>query len=140
MCTFNGYKPISLCNLTYKVIVKVISIHLKAILSSLISPKQFDFLPSKIILDAIGSTQEALHSIKTKKHYALIPKMDLIKAYDKVDWSFLILLIFQIGLDYKVTNQIMMCITSRGVQPDNGVYHYSKGRPISNRLHTILVI
>ena len=39
------------------------------------------------ILEAIGVTQECLQSGNTKKMRSLIPKMDLAKAYNKVEWG-----------------------------------------------------
>jgi hypothetical protein len=42
--------------------------------------------------------QEVLHSIKVKNKKALVLKLDLVKAYDRVDWDFLRLVLLQIGL------------------------------------------
>ena len=53
------------------------------------SLKQFYFFPNRKIHDVIGVAQETLHSIKLKKLDALILKMDLVKAYDNVNWNFL---------------------------------------------------
>jgi hypothetical protein len=41
------------------------------------------------ILDAIRVAHETLHSIKTKKIKSLVLKLDMMKAYDRVDWGFL---------------------------------------------------
>lgn len=56
--SFGDLRPISLCNYMYKIISKVVAIRLKKFLSKVISAKQFSFL------EAIGTAQEALHSIK----------------------------------------------------------------------------
>jgi hypothetical protein len=39
-------------------------------------------------------------------------KLDLKKAYDKVSWSFLRMLLIQIGLKWEVVQWIMGCVTS----------------------------
>ena len=38
--------------------------------------------------------------------------MDLIKAYDRIDWTYLRFIFIQVGLDVEITNWIMACITS----------------------------
>lgn len=88
------YRPIALCNLLYKLITKIIAERLKPVLGKFISVEQFGFLPNRQILHAVGIVQEVLQSVKSKKLSALILTLDLEKAYDKVDWSFLRLILF----------------------------------------------
>lgn len=73
--TFGDYRPIALCNLCYKLIVKVIANRLKPILLKSLSSEQLGFLKGRQILDAIGTAQECIHSIKQKKLQALILKL-----------------------------------------------------------------
>lgn len=54
--SFDDFQPISLCNLIYKTISKLIVEHLKPFLASVIIGKQFGFLPNRQILDAVGVT------------------------------------------------------------------------------------
>ena len=61
-------------------------------------------------MDAAGIVQETLHSIKLKKFPALILKLDLENAFDKVDHSFLNPILVQIGLLLKVSQWIMSCL------------------------------
>jgi hypothetical protein len=97
--TFSDFRPISLCNLVYKLISKIISNRIKPALSSLISKEQFGFLDGRKIIDAIGVAQECIHSIKVKKMKALVLKLDLKKAYDRVNWDFLrLVLLLEFGL------------------------------------------
>jgi hypothetical protein len=42
----------------------------------------------------------------------MVLKLDLIKAYDIVDWGFLRLVLLHVGLSLEVTNWIMGCVTS----------------------------
>lgn len=78
-----------MCNLLYKLITKIIAERLKPVLGKFILVEQFGFIPNRQILDVVGIVQEILQSVKSKKLSALILKLDLEKAYDKVDWSFL---------------------------------------------------
>lgn len=65
--SFNDFRPISLCNCLYKIIAKIIANRIRPILSQHISPEQFAFLENRQIHEAIGTTQEAIHSIRSKK-------------------------------------------------------------------------
>ena len=110
--TFEDFRPISLCNLVYKVISKVIANRIKPLLVETLSLEQFGFLRNRQIFEVVGVTQECLHSIKVKKLEALILKMDLNKAYDHVDWGYLRLMLLQSGLSLLTTNWIMAHVSS----------------------------
>jgi hypothetical protein len=102
----------SLCNLCYKIISKVIAKRLRPILSRVLSEEQLGFLKGQQILDAIGTAQECLHNIKSKKLQAIILKLDLKKAYDCTSWDFLRLILLQSGFGINTTNWIMACVVS----------------------------
>jgi hypothetical protein len=110
--TFGDYRPISLCNLCYKLIAKVIANKVKPVFSRMLSGEQLGFLKGRKILDAIGTAQECLHSIKQKKQKALILKLDLKRAYDCVNWDFLRLILIKTGFSLLSTNWIMSCVVS----------------------------
>ena len=63
-------------------------------------------------MDAMGVTQECLHTIKSRNLEALILKMDLVKAYNRVNWVYLVLILLQIGLYVPVTSWTMAWISS----------------------------
>jgi len=104
---FGYYRPISLCNLCYKLITKVIANRIKPILSRSLSEEQLGYLKGRQVLDAIGTTHECLHSIKVKKFKAMILKLDLKKAYDCINWDFLRFIILQLGFILCFTNWIL---------------------------------
>jgi len=110
--SFDDFRPISLCNFLYKIVSKVIAERIKPWLSRIISPEQFGFLKNRQIFDAVGAAQEGIHSIKDKKIRATLLKIDLHKAYDRVDWGYLRLLLLHLGMDYKNVEWIMACVTS----------------------------
>ena len=102
--SFNDFIPIALCNLIYKMISKIIVDRLKPFLSKFISKEQFGFLDNRQVLDAIGTTQECLHTVKAKNIRSVVMKLGLAKAYDKVNWDFLRLVLLQIGILANVIN------------------------------------
>ena len=110
--SLNDYRPISLCNCIYKIISKFIAMRVKAILSEHISDEQFGFLEGRQIHEAIGVAQEGLHSIKTKRLKGAILKLDLSKAYDKVSWLYLRLLLTHLGFCINFIRWIMSCLTT----------------------------
>jgi hypothetical protein len=87
--TFDDFRLISLCNLCYKVISKIIANRIKPILSRSLSGEQLGFLQGRWIQDVIGTTHESIHSIKRKKLKSLVLKLDLRKTYDCIDWDLL---------------------------------------------------
>jgi hypothetical protein len=108
-------RPISLCNVLYKVISKVISNRLKMILPDIISPNQSAFVPGRIISDNILLAYELTHFLQRRRSgavgYATL-KLDISKAYDRVEWKFLQDMMVKMGFNRGWVKLIMKCITT----------------------------
>ena len=76
------------------------------------SAEQFGFLSNQQIFNAVGIMQESLYLVKVKKLNDFILKMDLEKAYDNIDCSFLRLILLHVGLTLNISNWIMSCVSS----------------------------
>ena len=90
-CNFNQFRPISLCNVCYKVISKILVNRIRPLLNRLIDPAQVAFVPDRWITENLVAAQEIVHSFgkaKKKRGYVGL-KLDFQKAYDKMEWSFL---------------------------------------------------
>jgi hypothetical protein len=89
----NDFQPISLCNVLYKITSKMLDNHLKVVLHVIISSNQRAFILGRLISDNILTAYETLHSMQTrhwgKTGYVAV-KLDMSKAYDRVDWHFLV--------------------------------------------------
>ena len=64
------------------------------------------------IHDAVYLAEEAIHTMKKEKQSNFVLKIDLSKAHDRVNWTFLHLLLIQIGIPMQLVHWIMDCIQS----------------------------
>lgn len=82
------FRPISLCNVGYKIISKILSSRLKRILPKIISETQSAFMAERLITDNILVAQEMFHALCTNpscKGKFVAIKTDMSKAYDRVE-------------------------------------------------------
>ena len=112
--TIANYRPISLCNTVYKIITKIIVARLRPHLDKLISPFQTTFVLGRKGVDNAIIVQEVVHSLSKKKgkvgYVAL--KIDLEKAYDKLEWSFIKEVLIRANLPADLIEIIMSCIST----------------------------
>ena len=108
------YRLISLYNTTYKIISKLLVDRLRGVLSSLISLTQSAFISGRWIAEKQLIVQEILHSFKIRKVKGgfVAMKLDLQKAYDRVNWGFLKMVLTRFGFSSKFIGWIMECISS----------------------------
>jgi hypothetical protein len=108
-------RPISLCNVVYKMVSKVLANRLKQILPEIISPNQSAFFPGRLITDNILLAYECTHYMKNKRNgrdgYAAI-KLDMSKAYDRVEWYFLENMMRKLGFDERWIDRIMLGVST----------------------------
>ncbi|KAL5563737.1 hypothetical protein UlMin_033484 [Ulmus minor] len=106
--------PISLCNVLYKIISKMLANRLRKVMDNIISEEQSAFIPGRLISDNDIIGFECLHAIKrrkTKKNYMAL-KLDMEKAYDRVEWDFIQRVMDKLGFSTGWTKKIMACISS----------------------------
>jgi hypothetical protein len=107
------YWPISLCNVLYKLIAKVLANRLKQVLEKIISPNQSAFVPGRLITDNVLVAFEALHTMDTKmkgRQGYMAMKLDMSKAYDRVKWVFLEAVMRKLGFAERWVALLMKCV------------------------------
>jgi hypothetical protein len=109
------YRPIALCNVILKIITKSIANRIKLVLPNIISPQQSAFLPGRLITDNTLLAFETFHHLKHNKNkikgYVGI-KLDMAKAYDRLEWSFINNTLSTMGFPSSLVHTIMRCIST----------------------------
>ena len=109
------FRPISLCNVIYKVVSKCLVNRLRPLLQDIISPSQSAFIPGRMITDNALIAFECLHAISSNsddRSSFCAYKLDLSKAYDRVDWGFLNKVLLKLGFQSEWVQRVMRCVTS----------------------------
>ncbi|XP_061354895.1 uncharacterized protein LOC133299454 [Gastrolobium bilobum] len=113
-CLMRQFSPIALCNSLYKGLRKILANKIKPLLGTIISSNQTSFVPKRHIQDNIIIAQELIHSMhrmKGRKKFFSI-KIDLEKAYDKLNWKFIRSVLEELYLPAAIIDAIMGCVTS----------------------------
>eukprot|EP00253_Pinus_taeda_P010579 PITA_10579 len=64
------------------------------------------------IHEAIGVAQETIHNIRNSRQKGAVIKIDLSKAYDRISWTYLGMLLTHLGFKVEFISWIMGCISS----------------------------
>lgn len=83
------FRPISLGNVVYKTISKVIANRIKPLLPTLVLEEKTRYVEGRQILNNIIQAHKVVHSLKTNKEEGMIVQQDIEKSYDKLSWSYI---------------------------------------------------
>ncbi|XP_056692079.1 uncharacterized protein [Spinacia oleracea] len=98
----------------YKIVSKILVNRIRPHLKDIISPNQNSFLPGRGCEVNYIAASEILHSMKSRKGkngwFAF--KIDLEKAYDRLEWNFIRFCLARKGFDKNSTDLILNCVAS----------------------------
>lgn len=109
------FRPISLCNVVYKIGSKIIVNRLKPFLNDVISPTQSAFIPRRLITDNVLVAYEVNNFLKCRLKGSaqfMALKLDVCKAYDRMEWIFLRRELLRLGFAETLVNTIMLCVST----------------------------
>lgn len=141
----NDFKPISLLNSSIKLITKLLANRLQRVILRLVHKNHYGFIKKRSIHDFLAWSFEYLHLFqKSKKEISLL-KLDIQKAFDKVEHKVIIDILKHKGLGNRWIQWMKMIMDSGTyVVLLNGikgiVFHYRRGVRQGDPLSPLLFV
>lgn len=111
--TIGEFRPIALANFQFKIVTKILADRLAIITMRIISPEQRGFIRDRNISDCIILASEAVNVLDKKRFGGnVIMKVDIKKAFDTLDWHFLIAVLQRFGFSPVFTDWILNILHS----------------------------
>ncbi|XP_019171069.1 PREDICTED: uncharacterized protein LOC109166631 [Ipomoea nil] len=130
-------RPIALSNVVYMNMAKMITNRMKPMMGNIILDSQSAFMPDKLITDNILIAAEVGYYLN-RKQCAVVGwgalKLDMAKAYDRMEWPFLQGMLVALGFNETWIKLIMLCVSSA---QNDGLIHgcrVARGAPPISQL------
>ncbi|XP_026378820.1 uncharacterized protein LOC113273292 [Papaver somniferum] len=109
----NQFRPIGLMNFSFKVITKIITSRLIAVVDKVVSPQQGAFIKGRNIQEKIVLASKMVNELETKRRGGNVGlKLDISQAYDSLIWDFLFHTLKSFGFYGKFINWIHILLNS----------------------------
>lgn len=106
------FRPISLIGSVYKIISKLLADRLKKVVHKLVDGQQMAFIKGRQIMGAVLIAKECVDTRLKSKIPGILCKLDIEKAYDHLNWNFLLGILAQMGFDNRWISWIKYCIST----------------------------
>ena len=119
------YRPIAVANFKFKIISKILADRLASIMPAITSVQQRGFIRGRNIKDCICLTSEAINVLNKKSFGGnMALKVDIAKAFDTLDWNFLLRVLKAFGFNDIFCNWIQSILASAKISISiNGKLH-----------------
>ena len=143
-----NWRPVSVLNVDYKILTKVIALRLEKVLAKIISSSQSGYVKGRYIGESIRLIKDVMDFTKVKNLPGIAVFLDYEKAFDSVEWDFLqkCLQSFNFGPQLRrwvsiFYNNITSCVLNNGCASNHlflerGVL---QGCPLSGMLFIIAI-
>lgn len=107
------FRPISLCNIVYKIISKMIGSRLKLITPLAVQRNQVGFITGRLLCENVLLASELVADFNKPGEISRgCLQIDITKAYDNVDWKFVLNILEAFELPEVFITWIRSCVTS----------------------------
>ena len=107
------YRPIACCNVLYKVVSKILANRLKKILPSVITKNKSAFIKGRLLMENVLLASELVKDYhKDSVTHRGVMKIDISKAFDSVQWTFVLRSLEALGIPERFIRWIRLCITT----------------------------
>ena len=127
-----NWRPISLLNVDYKIISKALASRLKEVLANLISPQQTTYAENRFIGESGRLIADIIEITGFLNKEGFLVTMDIEKAFDSLDHTFLISVLKKFGFGNNFVNWIETLISKQESCVINGgnttqYFHLERG-------------
>ncbi|GJX76965.1 putative RNA-directed DNA polymerase [Tanacetum coccineum] len=99
----------------YKIIAKILAERVKKVIGKVIGEVQNAFIKDRYILDGVLIANETIEFLKKKKMKGLVFKVDFEKAYDSIEWKYLLEVMRRMGFGIRWCKWVAGCLKSSSI-------------------------
>lgn len=92
-----SYRPISLLNIDYKILTKILAAHLNKVILDLVQPDQTGFVPGKSTSENFRRAQVVVQIGSKRTEDWALASLDAAKAFNSVEWGYLLQVLKSFG-------------------------------------------
>ena len=102
------FRPIILSNFIFKIITKILANRLASFIGNIVAPSQYGFIRGRHIEDCIVAASENVNLLNVKCLGGnMAMKVDIRKAFDSMDWDFVMCVLHHFGFSDKFCGWIL---------------------------------
>jgi hypothetical protein len=110
--TVSDFRPISLLNISVKLLTKILADRLQLVILKLVHSNQYGFICSRTIQDCLAWSFEYIHQCHYSRREAIILKLDFEKAFNTIEHTAILQMLEQFGFPERWLTWILMILSS----------------------------